>query len=489
VGRRTQTHQGSPGGGPHSEHRPGPHPRPGSETQGEPELNVGPALVRTVLHFWPDFNCWLDQVPDRRRADRVVYHKRFLLWLGLALSLFKLGSRRQLDYELPKGNPHLLDNLNRLAATGQVGLPVNKTADDFLVGVGPAPLARLRHLMLGRLVRNKVLDAARVQGRLLVLIDATDYLTFKERHCPNCLTQSNASSTTYKHPVLEAKLLGPAGVVASAATVFLENSDADQTRADAGAERRKQDCELEALARLAPLLKEQFPQLELCINGDGLYACGTALALITSRGWSYVLVLKPGRLPSVWQDFVQLLELAPGNRLEQTTPEKIRQVYRWVNAVSYVDSCGREWTFNVLQCEETKEAVTTRWVWVTDLEVNRKTVAEVAQRAGRRRWCVEDEGFNVQKNSEMNLEHAYSEGEHFGAYYLLLQVAHVLVQLLEKGSLLRALAKEAGKKSIVALLGSLKNIAAFLVESLRNLTWPAEAFAQAEKIQIRLDSS
>jgi hypothetical protein len=61
--------------------------------------------------------------------------------------------------------------------------------------------------------------------------------------------------------------------------------------------------------------------------------------------------------------------------------------------------------------------------------------------------------------------------------------------LLEKGSLLRALAKEAGKKSIVALLGSLKNIAAFLVESLRNLTWPAEAFAQAEKIQIRLDSS
>jgi hypothetical protein len=123
------------------------------------------------------------------------------------------------------------------------------------------------------------------------------------------------------------------------------------------------------------------------------------------------------------------------------------------------------------------------------MRVNKTTVQDVAWGAGRARWVEENQGFNVQKTSEMNLEHAYSEGEHFGAYYLLLQVAHVLVQLLEKGSLLRALAKEAGKKSIVALLGSLKNIAAFLVESLRNLTWPAEAFAQAEKIQIRLDSS
>ncbi len=41
----------------------------------------------------------------------------------------------------------------------------------------------------------------------------------------------------------------------------------------------------------------------------------------------------------------------------------------------------------------------------------------------------------------------------------------------------------------MALLGSLKNIAEFLVESLRNLMWPAEVFAKAGKMQIRLDSS
>ena len=89
----------------------------------------------------------------------------------------------------------------------------------------------------------------------------------------------------------------------------------------------------------------------------------------------------------------------------------------------------------------------------------------------------------------MNLEHAYSEGGHFGAYYLLLQVAHILTQLLEKGSLLRGLARQAGKRTAVALLGGLKNIAACLVEGLRNLPWPAEAFGEPGKMQIRLDSS
>ena len=72
---------------------------------------------------------------------------------------------------------------------------------------------------------------------------------------------------------------------------------------------------------------------------------------------------------------------------------------------------------------------------------------------------------------------------------MLLQMGHILLQLLEKGSLLRALAEQAGKRSAVALLGSLKNIADNLVESLRNLAWPEGVFGQAGKIQIRLDSS
>jgi hypothetical protein len=126
---------------------------------------------------------------------------------------------------------------------------------------------------------------------------------------------------------------------------------------------------------------------------------------------------------------------------------------------------------------------------VTDLVVSAATVERIVWGAGRVRWRQENQGFNVQKNSELNLEHAYREKEHFGVYYLLLQVAHILLQLLEKGSRLPELARQLGKRSGVALLGSLKNRAAFLVESLRNRVWPAEVFGDPGPIQIRLDSS
>src|SRR5262249_51493273 len=55
-------------------------------------------------------------------------------------------------------------------------------------------------------------------------------------------------------------------------------------------------------------------------------------------------------------------------------------------------------------------------------------------------------GFNRQKNSGLSLEHVYSsDPEKWRAYYLLLQIAFILIQLVERGSLLRRLAQEAGR--------------------------------------------
>ena len=63
-------------------------------------LKIGALSVRTIRHFFPEFNAWMDAIPDPRFQPFVVYHKRFLLWWGLSLFLCKLGSRRQLDCEL-----------------------------------------------------------------------------------------------------------------------------------------------------------------------------------------------------------------------------------------------------------------------------------------------------------------------------------------------------------------------------------------------------
>jgi hypothetical protein len=454
-------------------------------------LNIGHILVQTVRHFFPELSAWIDQIHDPRFLPLVIYDKRFLLWWGLSLFLCKLSSRRQLDYQFNTDGPEVLNNLNRLAGTAQVSRPVNQTLEYFLRGVGAAPIAGLRAQMVRRLIRTKALDGARLQGRFLILIDGSGYLVFRSRHCDHCLTQRHGETTLYMHQVLEAKLLGPAGMVVSIASEFIDNQDIAGAPAGASQERIKQDCELKALRRLMATLRAEFPQLRICLNNDGLYACGEGFQVAKDCKCDYIYTFQPGRLPALWQEFQELLRLCPEQQVEWTTPQGVRQVYRWVNDLHYTDTAGRAWTFNAIHCREIKpDGTESEWSWVTSLKVDRDTVVELATKGGRERWRAENEGFNTQKNSGLNLEHAYSH-TCWAAYYVLLQIAHLLLQLVEKGSLLQRLAQEQGKRTAVELFGSLKNMAQRLLESLRYGHWPDAVFdpTRCAALQIRWDTS
>lgn len=67
----------------------------------------------------------------------------------------------------------------------------------------------------------------------------------------------------------------------------------------------------------------------------------------------------------------------------------------------------------------------------------------------------------MQKNGGYNREHAYSyDIKAVVNFYLLMQIAHIINQLMEKGSLLTA--------NIRKKLGSTRHIARRLLEDLRN---------------------
>ena len=76
------------------------------------------------------------------------------------------------------------------------------------------------------------------------------------------------------------------------------------------------------------------------------------------------------------------------------------------------------------------------------------------------------------------------------AYYYLLQIAHIILQILEGGSLLRAAAAEFGRTPR-QLFGSLKNLARRLLEAFRYIRLSDEAFdpLHASRIQVRFDTS
>jgi hypothetical protein len=448
-------------------------------------------LAQAVRHFFPAFNAWLDRLPDTRVQEACTYATRFLAWWGIALYLRQLGSRRQLDFELRDGGPLVLANLNRLAEAAQTTLPVHDTLDHFVGHVKLAGWERLRRQAVPRRLRMKALDAARLLGRPVLLIDAAGLICFHRRHCPHCLVQRHGKTTLYLHHVLGAKLLGPAGVVVSLGSEFIENADAGDTQGKSAAE-VKQDCELKALHRLRPRIKEDYPQLAFVLALDSLYACGPVFALARQLKWSYVVTFKEGRTPALWQEYRALLPACPENALRREWGDGRVQEFRWVSQLAYEDREGRCWKLNALGCTETTAGGGRQYfAWLTPLPVGQKTVEEIAQKGGRDRWKVENEGFNRQKNSGLNLEHVYSiDPEKGKAYYLLLQIAFILVQLVERGSLLRRLAAEVGRP-VWKLFGSLPNVARRLLDSVRFVAWAEEWFdpRQAGKRRIGLDSS
>ena len=410
----------------------------------------------------------------------VTYDVRFLCWWGLLLFCLKLASRRQLDFQLRDLETFVLENVNRLAQTEQNSLPVNKTLSHFLGHVGSAPFAQMRTDCVRRLMRNKVLEATRLQGCFPIAVDGTGFLCFSERHCPHCLVHKHQSYTVYLHPVLEAKLVDPRGLALSVGSEFIENPGEVTQHPDLSTlkeyETVKQDCELKAFARLAQNLKQQFPQTRFCLGGDSLYACGPVFSICAQQQWSYVLTFKEGRTPALWQEFQKLLKLSPENRLKTQWPDGTRQTFRWVNDLEHIDQEGRVHTVHALLCEESGPAGEQTFSWVTNFRLTHKNVSAIASQGGRVRCNIENQGFNIQKNSGLNLEHAYStDPEVMKAFYYLLQIAHLFLQMFELGSLLRRLAEDYHTTPL-GLFGSLKNLAQRLLECFRYFQLGAAPF-------------
>ncbi len=470
-----------PGSGADSRDRPPP--------QSGKVLELGRAFVKTIRHFWPKLNPWLQALPDTRFQPMVDYDVRFLCWWGLLLFCLKLGSRRQLDFELRDDPLWVLDNVNRLAQTEQTSLPVHKTLSHFLGHVGSAAFAQLRTECVRHLIRNKVLDSIRLEGCFPVAVDGTGFLSFTEQHCPHCLVHEHESYTVYLHPVLEAKLVDTRGLALSLGSEFIENPGQEAPLAAPSTLTTyaavKQDCELKAFARLAQNLKTQFPQTRFCLGGDSLYACGPVFALCASHKWSYVLTFKEGRTPALWKEFQSLLKLSPENRLVAHLPDKTQQTFRWVNDLEHTGEEGRRHTVHALLCEESGPKGQQTFAWVTDFRLHAKNVGAIASQGGRVRSKIENQGFNIQKNSGLNLEHAYStDPDIMKSFYYLLQIAHLFLQMFEMGSLLRRLAQDYDTTP-VGLFGSLKNMAKRLLECFRYFQLGAEAFDTAPG-QIRL---
>lgn len=425
-------------------------------------------VLKTFQHYFGPIDDFFDRVQDPRMERKCDYSLSMLLFTGIFMFLGHLQAVRQIKFRLH--SPLAQKNFQTLFHHDSI--PHGDTLNETFPVLDPDEVGSCVTAMIRRLIRQRVLDSQRLLGLFyLVAIDGSGIYVFHERHCEHCLTKTTNGKTLFYHMVLEAKLVTQNGFCLSIMTEFIENP---------GLNPNKQDCETKAFFRLAPRLKEAFPHLPISLLMDGMFAEGPVIAICNKYRWKFIIVLKDLDLPSVNLEFCHLRGLEPEQTLTRQS-DGTRQVFTWVNGIAFRDTKAREHSLNVLECLET-DVETKKYKWLTNFEITREIVSQIAS-GGRCRWGIET-GFDLQKNHGYALEHPYSK-DYTGmkVYYYLLQIAHIWMQLVERGNWF--------KKIIPEGLGGLKNIAFRLLEDWRNGEISEEYWKkiQEQRIQIRFDTS
>ena len=215
----------------------------------------------------------------------------------------------------------------------------------------------------------------------------------------------------------------------------------------------KQDCESKAFRRLLPRLKAEFPQQAVVHLLDSGYCNGPMFKAIDAVLHKFICCFKPGSIPTLYEEALTLKKLHPHHRITQTLHlqgREVQRVYTWVNDLEY-----QGLTLDFVMCQETIEGKTTTFAYLTNFHVDRDNVIIIAE-GGRLRWTIENEGFNEQKTG-YELEHFCdcTDLNVMTNVYLLLQIAHLFMQLLARSNLIDP-------------VSTLTFLAYLLLEALRN---------------------
>ena len=119
--------------------------------------------------------------------------------------------------------------------------------------------------------------------------------------------------------------------------------------------------------------------------------------------------------------------------------------FQFINQLNY-KSLSVNYIDNIVYLSPCPQAPLKQHAFLTNFEVDKKNVKAICTQ-GRMRWEIENEGFNSQKNAGLGRTHKYARKDLNKSknYYLLLQIGHMISQLVEKLLSFKVLLRQSGK--------------------------------------------
>ena len=365
----------------------------------------------------------LADTKDPRHLSYTEYTNKELLGTMYYKGIAGIVSMQSMTYEFNKEK--VVKNLLRfMGGKEKEYLPHAVTINEYFERLDPEELQKVQQKQVYRLIRSKAFYDARFMNKWLVIVDGTQTYSGSRKLNEGCLERHHNKGTdkekvNYHCDVLEAKIVLGESLAVSICSEFIENNGEDAERQkEMSEEERKQDCETKAFKRLAEKLKKAFPRLPIILLADSLYASEPVMEICRGNGWDYIIRYKTGSIPSITEEY-------------ENIPEKGRSGHaEYVNDIDYNGNpvnMLRYWEERIKKGETEKK----EYQWLTNIRINKRN-AEKTAGAGRKRWKIENEGFNRQKNWQGDITHACSwDRNAMKNHYLMIQIADMVKQLYE----------------------------------------------------------
>ncbi len=363
------------------------------------------------------------ETKDPRHQSYTEYSNKELLGTVFYKGIAGIESMQSMTYEFNK--ERVTENLFRfMGEKGRAYLPHAVTVNEYLERLDPEELQEIQQKQVYELIRRKTFDDAKFHKKWLVIIDGTQTYSGNRKLNDGCLERhykkgTDEETVNYHCDVLEAKIVLGESLIVSIASEFIENNGEDaEKQKNMSEEERKQDCETKAFKRLSWKVKKAFPRLPIILLADSLYASEPVMEICRDNHWEFIIRYKTGSIPSITEEYEKIPEKGTSGHAE------------FINDIDYNGK-----PVNMLRFWEEKisngETVRTEFQWLTSIRITEKN-AEKTAGAGRKRWKIENEGFNRQKNWQGDITHACSwDATAMKNHYLMVQIADMVKQLYE----------------------------------------------------------
>ena len=388
------------------------------------DKNLLKETIKIINKYLPRLTKMLSKLTDKRHKSYITYNMKTIVMTRLLALICGITTMNNMSKKF--NTEETIKNISSICNQQLKEIPDWQTIQDVIEELSIEEIEDIRKYIVITLIRSKMFDKYRHHGYLQLLVDATGLTSLDYNLNGNCLVRNKDGKKKYFKYVLEAKLVF-GNIVISLDSEWIENNELNN-------EKQKQDCETNAFKRMAKRIKKNYPKLTFIITGDALYANTSMINICKEYNWKYIFNLKKDRLKQVYEDFEDNI-----NYENETNKEN----YYLSKNIQFKNNI-----FSAFRYMEVKKNKTTIFNYISNLHVTNNNIDKIVA-MGRRRWKIENEGFNIQKNGTFCISHLCSRNENaLKVHYYFIQIAHVIRQLLEYGSLLLREMKLTMKKEV-----------------------------------------